>query len=232
MGLGGSGTWDTSVSNWWDTATNDMAEMVAPDQAIFSGIYPTLGIPTLNTVTLSGGITANRLTLNRSGYSLTGSSLTLAGATPTLHANLGESATINNQILGTAGLTKTGGGSIRLTDNTNNYTGITTISNGSLIITNQAQLGSDTSAVVVTGFNPVPTSTNLRGFGGGSLVLDGTGGAISFTRDLSLQGQGPIADRGAAVLQPWKQCLSGTVTTGQPFSGTNLNTRLTWQMAP
>ena len=93
-----------------------------------------------------------------------------------------------------------GGGTIRLGNNANTYTGTTTISNGSLVITDEGALGDDLSAIVVTGFNPVIASTNLRGFGGGSLVLDGTGGGITITRDLLLQGQGPISDRGATLM--------------------------------
>ena len=58
--------------------------------------------------------------------------------------------------------------------------------NGSLIITNQSALGADTSAIVVTAFNPYPGAASLRGFGGGSLVLDGTAAPIDITRNHSL----------------------------------------------
>ncbi len=112
--LGGTGAWDTTTTNWWDTTNLVVWPNTNADQAIFSGAFPALGIPTTNTITLSSGIVANKLSFIRSGYTLTGGTLTLDGTTPTLHANLGESATIGSQILGTAGLTKTGGGSVRL----------------------------------------------------------------------------------------------------------------------
>lgn len=229
-GLGGSGNWDTSTSNWWDLANLVVWPNTNVDQAIFTGPAPT-GVPTLSTVTLSSGIVANKLSFVRSGYTLTGGTLTLAGATPTLHANLGESATIGSQILGSAGLTKTGGGSIRLSNNANAYMGITTISNGSLIITGQGALGADSSPIVVTAFNPYVSAgslgvNNLRGFGGGSLVLDGTGTNITISRDLSLQGRGPVGDNGAALISTGNNTLSGTVDMGVLFSGTNMNTRI------
>jgi autotransporter-associated beta strand protein len=230
VGLGGTGAWDVSTSNWWDLAALTTWPNTSADQAIFSGAYNS-GIPTLNAVTLSSAITANKLSFFRSGYSLTGGDLTLAGTTPTLHANLGESAMISSQILGSAGLTKTGGGSIRLSNNANAYTGITTISNGSLIITGQGALGASSTPIVVEAFNPYVGASflgvnNLRGFGGGSLVLDGTGGNITISRDLSLQGRGPVGDNGAALISTGNNTLSGTVDMGVAFSGTNMNTRL------
>ena len=225
-GLGGAtGFWNTGTANWWDGSNLVLWPNTNVDEAIFTAPY-VAGAPSVKTVTISTGVTANRLTFLRSGYVITGGTLTLAGATPTLFAGLGESATINNQILGSDGLTMTGGGSVRLGNNSNSYIGTTTISNGSLIITDQGALGADTSAIVVTGFNPALASTNLRGFGGGSLVLDGSGGNITITRDLSLQGQGPIADRGAALISTGNNTLSGVVTMGTAFSGTNVSTRV------
>lgn len=218
--LGGTGAWDTATSNWWPVPAGALTTWgnTSSDTAIFSG--PTVSIPTLNTATLASGMIANQLRFNRSGYTLTGGNLTLAGTTPTLYASLGESATIASQLSGTAGLTVSGGGSFRLTNALNNYTGTTTISNGSLVISNQAALGADTSAIVVAG-------SATRGFGGGSLVLDGTSTGLTFTRDLSLQGLGPISDRSSALISVGNNTLTGTVAISQPTSGTNVNTRIT-----
>jgi autotransporter-associated beta strand protein len=227
-GLGGTGTWDTATSNWWNLATLGLWPNMSTDTAIFSGPFVG-GTPTLNSVTLSTGITANQLSFHRSGYTLTGGDLTLAGTTPTLFAQMGESATIDSQILGTAGLTKLGGGFIRLGNNTNSYTGTTTISNGGIIITGQGALGASTDAIVVTGFAP-SSSTNLGGADSGTLVLDGTGGNITISRDLSLQGQGPTSIRGAALVSFGDNTLSGEVTMGTPYTPvatpTFLNTRI------
>ena len=215
-GLGGTGTWDTGTPNWWDGVASDVVwGNTFADVAIFSGPYPASGIPTASNVTVSGNVNANQLRFRRSGYVLTGGTITLGGTTPTLAARYGESATINSQILGSDGLTKTGGGSIRLAAG-NAYTGTTTISGGTLIITNQSALGADSSTVTVSG-------SATRGFGAGSLFLDGSAGAINFTRNLSLQGLGPIADRGASVVSFGNNTISGNISNA---GVTNINTRL------
>ncbi|MCX6837752.1 MAG: autotransporter-associated beta strand repeat-containing protein [Verrucomicrobia bacterium] len=211
--LGGTGIWDATMANWWDTPNLVVWPNTNADQAIISGAFPALGIPTANTITLSSGIVANTLTFVRSGYTLTGGTLTLDGTTPTLHANLGESATINSQILGLAGLTKTGGGSVRLGNLGNAYTGVTTISNGSLIISDGGALGADSSAISILTNNNTPLNTNLLGFTGGSLVLDGTSGGFTLTRNVNFEGRGPIGDRGAAIQSLGSNTLSGTLSS-------------------
>ena len=219
-GLGGTGTWDAGTSNWWPVPSGALTTWgnTSSDIAIFSG--PFSPVPALNTVTLSGALTANQVRFNRAGYSLTGgTSLTLAGAGAGLYAELGEFATINSVIAGADGLIKTGGGSIRL-GGANTYTGATTISNGSLVISNPNQLGTDTTAITVTG-------SATRGFGGGALVLDGTLAGIDLTRNLSLQGYGPISDRSAAIVSVGNNTLSGNVNMGVPSAGVGVNTRMT-----
>eukprot|EP01031_Cornospumella_fuschlensis_P017682 gene17682-21627_t len=130
-GLGGTGNWNLSTGNWWDgvSPTLDGSWLNAADTAIFTG--------TSGLVTLSSGIVANRLDFASNGYVLTGGDLTLQGTAPTLSAGFAETATINSLIQGVAGLTKAGGGTVRLGNTGNTYTGITTISNGSLIISGQ-----------------------------------------------------------------------------------------------
>lgn len=223
-GLGGSGPWDLSTLAWWNGIALSAWSNTGSDTAVFASPFALL--PSVSTVTLSSGLTAGQLSFLRSGYLLSSGDVTLGGSSPTLWAGLGLTATIDSHILGTSGLTMLGGGAIRLGNNTNSYTGTTTIGNGSLIITDEGALGDDTSAIVVTGFNPAVGSTNLRGFGGGSLVLDGTSGGITITRDLLLQGQGPIADRNGAVFSSGANILSGTVTMGAPYVTTNLSTRI------
>ncbi len=213
--LGGSGTWDTSTSNWWDTAALGPWVNGSSNIAVFSG--PAVSVPTLNTVTLSGALTANKLEFWRSGYTLTGgTSLTFAGTNAGLFASTGDSATIASVIAGSDGLLKTGGGAIRLTG-TNTYTGTTTISGGSLVISAVSALGADSSDVVVSG-------AVTRGFGGGQLVLEGGySSGINFTRGLSLQGYGPLSDRSGALASVGNNTLSGAVATGVGAINTRVN---------
>lgn len=202
-GLGGTGTWDTSTANWWNLTSDVAWPNTNVDRAIFGASEASLFTP--KTVTLVSGIMANQLKFERNGYTLTAGTLTLAGTTPGVYVNMGETATISSVIQGTDGFTKTGRGTLRLT-NANTYTGVTNISNGTLVINNLAALGTDTSTVVVSG-------SATRGFGGGQLMLEGSyGTGINFTRGLSLQGQGPISDRGAALVTMGNHQISGPLT--------------------
>ena len=219
-GLGGSGTWDTSTSNWWNQTSLVPWPNLNTDLAVFSGPFPTLGIPTTNTVTLNSGIIANGLSFARSGYTLTGGDLTLAGISPTLNIAFAESATIASLIQGSDGLTLTGGGAIRLSNALNSYTGTTTISRGSLIVASSGALGTDTSEIIVGG-------SQSRGFGGGNLVLEGGySSGVTISRNISLQGLGVIADRSAALNSVGNNTLSGTITTSVPLNGTAQNTAI------
>jgi autotransporter-associated beta strand protein len=208
--LGGSGNWDTTTTSWWNGAASTAWPDTDADHAIFTAAFSP-GTPVLNTVTLSSDLTAHMVSFLRSGYTLTGGELVLAGATPTLHATLGDSAMISSLIGGTEGLTMTGGGTIRLTNNTNTYTGITSIANGTLIISNQGALGGSSGAVVVTDGNATPSNAATIGFSGGSLFLDGSAAGFTFSRDLELSGAGPVGGRGAALLSIGDNTLSGIV---------------------
>ncbi|MFO1438175.1 MAG: autotransporter-associated beta strand repeat-containing protein [Verrucomicrobiaceae bacterium] len=96
----------------------------------------------------------------------------------------------------------------------NNYTGITSISNGSIVLSDPAVLGADTSTVLISG-------SATRGFGGGSLVLAGTDtSGVNFTRAINATGLGPITDRGAALVSVGLNQLSGQVSMAQGLVNT------------
>ncbi|MCY2973152.1 MAG: autotransporter-associated beta strand repeat-containing protein [Planctomycetota bacterium] len=215
VNLGGGGTWDTSTVNWWDTSANDAWPNNNTANAIFTYAFPIgpLFTPTPNTVTVAtGGVTANRLSFHRSGYTLTGDAITLAGTNSGLNAQMFETATIGNIISGSNGLLKTGSGSIRLTNGSNDYTGTTSIQGGSIIISSELALGG-TGAVNITSGNNVPLNNTLYGFAGGSLVLDGTAAGFTFSRNINFEGRGPLGDRGSAILSLGNNTLSGTVSS-------------------
>src|SRR4051794_9970485 len=63
--LGGTGTWDTTTSNWWDGAAASDTTWQAADVATFVG--------TAGTVTVApGGVAAAGLAFNSSGFTLAG----------------------------------------------------------------------------------------------------------------------------------------------------------------
>lgn len=214
-GLGGTGTWDLATATWWNGSSLVAWPNTSADTAFFSA--PPALLPTLNTVTLSSGITASQLSFLRSGYLLTGGDLTLAGSVPTLSARFAEMATIDSQILGTGGLTVTGGGTVLLTNSANSYTGTTTVSNGILAVTSNGALGADSSTIVVTG-------SATRGVAGGALMLaGGYGSGVTLARNVSLQGLGPVPAFGSALLSVGDNTITGTLSNGSGTVNTGIS---------
>ena len=91
-------------------------------------------------MTLSTPITVHNLNFNTTGYTLTGGTLTLGGVTPTITVNPALTTSINSIVGGTAGLTKTGAGTLVLSG-VNTYSGLTVVQSGTLSITNNSALG-------------------------------------------------------------------------------------------
>ncbi len=147
-----------------------------------------------------------------SGGGATGGNVLLGGGTLLVgNGNFATSSTFSGQITESGNLTVTGGGTLRLTNTSNNYTGTVNIDGGSLIISDELALGG-TGTVNITSGNSTPSNTGAIGFTGGSLVLDGSAGGFTFSRDLNIEGRGPIGERGASVLSIGNNTLSGLVT--------------------
>jgi len=211
-GTGGSGSWsDDKSSNWSGSSVGDTAASAgtfsSADIAYFTG--------TAGTATLAGPITIGGLVFSGADFTVTGDTLTLAAASgaPTISVSISNVATLSSIVAGASGLTKSGLGTLRLTNASNSYTGVTTISNGVLVIASAGAIGSDASAISILNVNPVPSSTNLTGFGGGSLVLDGSASGFSLARNINFDGRGPVGDKASAILSIGDNTLSGTLTS-------------------
>ena len=222
--LGGTGSWDTVSTQWFNSTANSVWSNSALDVAYFMG-------PTPGTVTLAEVITVGGLVFSGTDYTLTGGTLTMAAdvLAPYISITNGNVITIASAVAGTGGLTKMGDGLLRLTNGSNTFSGTTTIAGGSLLINAASQLGVSTSAVVVTAGNAVPSNVALVGFTGGSLILDGSLAGFEFSRPLNLEGRGPIGNNGAALLSIGNNSLSGLVTSSASSQSpaTFRNTRIT-----
>ncbi|MBA4015748.1 MAG: hypothetical protein C0483_01025 [Pirellula sp.] len=219
-GLGnlvGPFTWDLSTPNWWDGVAVDAAWINGTDTAVFTG--------TSGTVTLGAPISAGRLIFNSSGYSLAGGTLTLAPdvgvASPVISVNgIGTGATIASLLAGTSGFTKTGDGSLTLTNNSNSFTGDIAVKSGQLVITNAGQLGLGTTAISITGV----AQTGNPGFSGGALVLQGgaasaSGTGITIARQVSVSGRGPgVVNNTGGLVSIGYNTLAGGLTLGATIS--------------
>ena len=202
-GTGGTGVWDTASSSWasgsaggaLSTWTNTA---VNTDSAQLAG---TAGTLTLNTS--STHINVNNLTFGTTGYSIAGpasgtAKLNLAGTTPTIDTGT-VSATISAGLIGSAGLTKNGTGTLTLSG-TNTYTGKTIIAAGTVSINNIGSVGAVSSALGAP--NDAASGTIDLG---GTLIY--TGGTKTSDRVFNLTASGTIRNDSASALT-----LTGGIT--------------------
>ena len=133
----GGGSWTLAGSNWYNGTT--YGAWVNSNSSVAQFGYGS-GSSTPYTVTLSQATTANGIIFQNQAYTLSSSTLTLGGSTPTITMNA-TAGTIGSVLAGSAGLTLTGTGMLTLTG-LNNYTGATTINNGTTIsLTNLGATG-------------------------------------------------------------------------------------------
>jgi fibronectin-binding autotransporter adhesin len=123
----GGGSWNLTGSNWWSGSSPDV---LWPNSTSGAAVFGA-GNGAAGTVTV-GSVTVGAVTFNAPGsgaYLLSGGMITLGGAaTITTNAN---SATIGSVLAGSSGLTTAGAGMLNLTG-ANTYTGLTTVSSGTL----------------------------------------------------------------------------------------------------
>lgn len=119
---GGSGIWDNlGAANW----TTDGGGNNLPWTNGGQRLSPIFGdLP--GTVTLSGPVGADRVTVNTAGYFFTGDTLTLGDSDPIIDIATGTTE-MSMVIAGSAGFTKLGNGTLRMSGNSNTYTGTTNL---------------------------------------------------------------------------------------------------------
>jgi len=168
-----AGSWidDGTTLNWGTVSggggTYDQSAWVGGSDARFEG---TSGI-----VTVSGTIlSVNAISFDASGYTLSGGTIKLTGAGGNITTGASpDTATINSVIDGSVGLTKNGTGTLTL-GGANIYTGLTTVSAGTLAygVANAIPAGND---VTVDGATAI---LDIAGFNGsvGTVILDNGGG--------------------------------------------------------
>ena len=217
-GLGGAtGNWDTTTANWFNAGAATTADGAGGTSAVtFTSADVAYFTGTSGDVGLGSPVTVGGLNFGSAGYRITGdatSTLMLAGASPSIRVGFGLTADIGAKVSGSDGFTLSGGGALRLSNAGNDYSGITRVANGVLIVSSASALGADSSTISVTTANNVPGSTALLGIGGGSLVLDGSVAGFSLARNLNIEGRGTVGDRGAALISYGMNGISGAVVS-------------------
>ncbi len=208
-------TWDAGTNTNWDTTTANWTGSVWGNAAADQAIFGTAGA---GTVSLTAAINANALTLNSTGYTLSGGTLTLSGTTPGIAAI--ADAAISSILAGTAGLNKTGAGTLTLSG-ANTYTGATLVNAGGLTLNGGSSgngslsIGSTTGSrgtVNISGgtssFNGVLVGTG-SGSGGAIVVTGGTFNSTASTGYLTVGSGSSASALGYGSLT----ISSGTVNT-------------------
>jgi autotransporter-associated beta strand protein len=203
---GGAQNW-TTAANW---IGNTVPSPLAGDTVDFSAV----DIAANTTLTLganrTGGLWKFGDTAGAENWTVNaGHTITLAGTTPTIEVTA-NTAQLDCVLAGSAGLAKTGAGTLLL-NAANTYTGGTTLTNGTLALASAAALGAGTLTI---GSGNTPTLRNDSGSAmtlGNSLVWAGnfrTAGSFDFgTATVSIN------------TNSTQEITSGTLTIGGVMSG-------------
>ncbi|MEP7453366.1 autotransporter-associated beta strand repeat-containing protein [Phyllobacterium sp. SB3] len=207
---GGSGTWNSNTD--WVNADGGTPAPFTGGTAIFRN----LGSEPESLVTINGSHSAESLQFVTNGYSL------VSGANGTLVSNNlfrpmelraleGVSASIEVPIVrgsfgACGGIEKTGGGSVKL-GGANSHCG-TTISDGTLSVSADENLGTANGSLTLNGGVLQVTGTELTGLSTNrNLTMTGNGGGIdvaaannTFTVSQALSGSGAFSKQGAGTL--------------------------------
>ena len=153
VGLGGNGNWDTGSALWWDGSSGSLTTWPnsGSDTAIFTGAA--------GSVLLNAPISVATLTFNTAGFNLTGdgtagsNTLTLSGAAPAIQVNVAGVDTISAVLAGSGGLnlSSTTTGTLSLTGAANTFSGVVTITSGTLAITADGSLGNAANDITFSG---------------------------------------------------------------------------------
>ena len=245
-------TWTNPAGGQWGTAGNWLGNQVA------TGSGSTVDFNTLNmtadaTVLLDSARTIGSLVFGDTdpssvaGWTLTnngapGNILTLADTAPTITVNaLGgtKTATISAVVAGSAGLTKSGTGTLTLTT-ANTYSGTTAINGGTLQIGNGSTSGTlgsgpvsiaSGAALTIHRSNDYSLSATQIISGAGTLIKDGSGTLTLSGRNIhsgttAVQG-GVLALANQAALSEGPLNLSSGAKVALNFSGQCFVTQLT-----
>jgi autotransporter-associated beta strand protein len=171
---GASDVWDNAASNWNSNpdGSGTQSAFNANQTVVFAG--------TAGAVNIASSISANSgIQITADNYVITGGTLNIGSNPSTNFINVGGSntATVNSQISGSNGLTKSGTGILVVnpTGSANNFSGDVTISGGLLSVATPAALGTNYGNVVLSGGGlqitspgsyPLPSSKSVSGAAG------------------------------------------------------------------
>lgn len=193
----GSGTWNTTLSNFWNGTSDVKWPNQDTDVAVF-GAGGGSGAMTITTgsVTTNGITFASVSTVGTTYYLTSGGTITLAGATPTITVNATNGGTIRSALVGTSGFIKTGAGGLTIGSVTgqdadlSGLAGTVRIDTGSIFLaTNSAaatwQLNSSSATLGLSSYSIVNIGA-LSGVANSTLRTSGGGPNGNYTPTASI----------------------------------------------
>jgi autotransporter-associated beta strand protein len=181
-----------------------------------------------NAITINpNGTAAPHLIISGStGLELSGP-VTLTGSSPTIQVDNTAATILSGVISGTGlGIVKTGTGTLTL-KGANTYDGGTTVSQGTLLVSNTSGSGTGSGAVLVNSGATLGGSGTISGAvtvaSGGTLAPGASIGTLTFGSSLALSGATTMEiDRGAVPNADKIVMSSGTVTLGGTLNVSNI----------
>jgi autotransporter-associated beta strand protein len=183
---GGSGSWNIGNGNWTSDGGVTNSMWTNGNNAIFGG--------TGGTINVDSFISVQNMSFNADGYTIGDSDfngmLTLTGTSSISVLNSDHSATISETLAGSAGLSKTGLGTLTFSG-ANTYTGVTNVSAGILKAGSSLALGSSAAGSGTTVSAGATLDVNGQGLNGEVVTISGAG----------VENAGAIVNTGASQTQ-------------------------------
>ncbi|MFZ5664193.1 MAG: autotransporter-associated beta strand repeat-containing protein [Pseudomonadota bacterium] len=213
-GNGGSGTWNSTSTNWTSAPGFSTAFGWNSQTGVFAGAAG-------GTVQVSGTQAFQQLRFETGGYVLDtapgGGALATTGGTSVIDVSAGLGATINAPIQGTAGITKVGAGTLTL-GGFNSYAGLTSIAAGTLALSSGGTIvgAVDNGASFANAGNVRGQVTNRASLTSTGRLDGGLVNAATGIANLSGVWNGAISNAGTVRLSG---LTSGNVAFNQQGSG-------------
>lgn len=181
-GFGGDGTWDTTSNRF---ATSDDGTWFRWVDSDVNNAHTAVFGTAAGSVTIASPVTASGLKFQVSGYAIQGSTINALGTTFGIDVGASNTATISSVVAGAVGTTisKTGAGSLTLAG-ANTYSGLTSVSQGTLKLLNTGSISGSIKVGTSTTFDvtsfasgfTIATGRTLSGNGtvNGKTIIQGT----------------------------------------------------------
>lgn len=215
----GSGTWDTSVLNWYNGAATDV---VWPNTTVDTAVFgASVGGTTLAGAITVGTVNAGAITFNKGGFTLTGGQINIPNTGFTITTNGGTNSIVSNLVgASNTAVTKTGVGTVILSNITaTSGAPVLTITGGTLssgIFNSVAQIN---AANILGGAPGSPTTQFI--LDAGTLKFNQNGGNLLASNRVV-----QVNAAGGAIVDGGTTGNNGQINAPMSFSGGNSGTNL------